>query len=91
MSYIALVYSGSSLAMTEVMDKETEKEFRPFIVDAVKESDVTLVTIHLANDKEIAEPWQLALEISASVPDDEWAKIPTDLAKNLDYYLYGSP
>jgi antitoxin (DNA-binding transcriptional repressor) of toxin-antitoxin stability system len=29
-------------------------------------------------------------EIAAQVPDAEWERIPTDLAKNLDYYLYGS-
>jgi hypothetical protein len=27
--------------------------------------------------------------ISETVPESEWAKLPTDLAKNLDYYLYG--
>jgi len=35
--------------------------------------------------------WEVALEIGASVPDEEWAKIPTDLAKNLHHYLYGAP
>jgi hypothetical protein len=27
--------------------------------------------------------------VSGTVPDSEWAKLPTDLAKNLDHYLYG--
>jgi hypothetical protein len=35
--------------------------------------------------------WEVALEIGASVPEDEWAKIPTDLSKNLHHYLYGAP
>jgi hypothetical protein len=35
--------------------------------------------------------WEIALEIGASVPEGEWAKIPTDLAKNLHHYLYGAP
>jgi len=35
--------------------------------------------------------WEVALEIGASVPDEEWAKIPTDLGKNLHHYLYGAP
>jgi hypothetical protein len=30
-------------------------------------------------------------EIRAQVPDDEWKKLPTDLSKNVDHYLYGSP
>jgi len=35
--------------------------------------------------------WEVALEIGASVPEQEWAKVPTDLAKNLHHYLYGAP
>jgi len=35
--------------------------------------------------------WEVALEIGASVPDEEWARVPGDLAKNLDHYLYGAP
>ena len=35
--------------------------------------------------------WEIAAEIGASVPDEEWAKVPRDAAKNLDHYLYGAP
>lgn len=34
--------------------------------------------------------WELVQEIGAEVPEAEWNKVPTDLAKNLDKYLYGS-
>ena len=30
--------------------------------------------------------WEIAAEISAQIPDSEWAKVPTDLAKNFDKY-----
>jgi hypothetical protein len=30
-------------------------------------------------------------EVSAQVPREEWEKLPKDLSKNLDHYLYGSP
>lgn len=30
-------------------------------------------------------------EISSQVPQEQWAKLPSDLSKNLDHYLYGSP
>ena len=30
--------------------------------------------------------WELVAEISAQVPDDEWQKLPTDLARRFDYY-----
>jgi hypothetical protein len=35
--------------------------------------------------------WQMVLEIGASIPDEEWEKVPTDLSINLDHYLYGAP
>jgi hypothetical protein len=35
--------------------------------------------------------WQVVLEIGASIPEEEWEKVPTDLSINLDHYLYGAP
>ena len=35
--------------------------------------------------------WEAVVEIGESVPDREWAKVPRDLSKNLDHYLYGAP
>jgi putative addiction module CopG family antidote len=28
--------------------------------------------------------------IAAEVPEEEWARVPTDLSKQVDHYLYGS-
>lgn len=30
-------------------------------------------------------------ELAAEVPQEEWARVPKDLAENLDHYLYGAP
>lgn len=30
-------------------------------------------------------------EIVATVPEEEWAKLPTDLGDHLDHYIYGTP
>jgi hypothetical protein len=30
-------------------------------------------------------------DITNQIPQSEWEKLPSDLSKNLDYYLYGSP
>ncbi|PZV13358.1 MAG: type I restriction endonuclease subunit R [Leptolyngbya sp.] len=30
--------------------------------------------------------WELAAQISAKVPDEEWAKVPPDLSQRFDYY-----
>jgi len=35
--------------------------------------------------------WEVIAEIGASVPEEDWAKVPNDLASNLDHYLYGAP
>lgn len=32
--------------------------------------------------------WEIAVEVSAQLPLDEWARMPPDAAKRLDHYLY---
>jgi len=34
---------------------------------------------------------EIFVRLGKQVPEEEWAKIPTDFAENLDHYLYGSP
>ena len=34
--------------------------------------------------------WEKIKGIMADVPPQEWEKVPTDLAQNLDHYLYGT-
>jgi hypothetical protein len=41
--------------------------------------------------REAKSVWELAAEISASVPLEDWDRMPTDASMNLDHYLYGSP
>jgi Arc/MetJ-type ribon-helix-helix transcriptional regulator len=35
--------------------------------------------------------WEVFEEISASIPDEEWAKLPNDGAEQHDHYIYGTP
>ena len=35
--------------------------------------------------------WEEILERTADIPDEEWDKLPTDLAEQHDHYLYGTP
>ena len=35
--------------------------------------------------------WEVIAEIGRRVPDEEWAKIPSDASYQLDHYLYGAP
>lgn len=33
---------------------------------------------------------EMVSRIAKAVPDSEWDRLPTDLSKNLDHYLYGT-
>ena len=35
--------------------------------------------------------WERILDRSAAIPDEEWDKLPTDLAEQHDHYLHGTP
>lgn len=35
--------------------------------------------------------WETISELGRSVPENEWAAVPTDLAAHLDHYLHGQP
>lgn len=35
--------------------------------------------------------WEIAAEISAEIPIEEWEELPSDGAANHDHYLYGAP
>jgi hypothetical protein len=34
---------------------------------------------------------EVVAELGTAVPPDDWARVPKDLAENLDHYLYGKP
>lgn len=38
-----------------------------------------------------SRPWEAIARIARQVTNEEWARIPTDLAQNVDHYLYRSP
>lgn len=40
-------------------------------------------------DSTVKPIWEQIIEIGATVPDEVWDQLPTDLAANLDHYLYG--
>lgn len=67
-------------------------EFHP---DGKLKSVVTVLelTIHPVGQDSFnpaAEPiWKIIEGIGAAVPAEEWEKVPTDGARNLDHYLYG--
>jgi len=35
--------------------------------------------------------WETIVSLGRQISEKEWARIPTDLAQNVDHYLYGTP
>lgn len=45
-----------------------------------------------AKDGERPVPiWEVIAALGRSVPPEELERLPTDLARNVDHYLYGAP
>lgn len=42
-------------------------------------------------DPNVKSIWEDAQELSASIPFEEWKKLPRDLAKNFRHYRHGTP
>lgn len=51
----------------------------------IKFSEISKLS-ELSFDPDAVPIWELVAEISAQVPDEEWQKLPTDLARRFDYY-----
>ena len=47
-------------------------------------------TTELAYVEGVKPIWETLAEMGASLPDEAWDKVPSDLAKRLDHYLYSS-
>jgi hypothetical protein len=41
-------------------------------------------------DDSVPPIWQSVVELGASLPAEEWDRLPTDFAANLERYLYGN-
>ena len=42
---------------------------------------------HVAQDSPI---WETIARLGESIPGEAWDKVPVDLSRNLDHYLYGA-
>lgn len=86
------------LKANQLRDKAWQKEQEAIsqLENMIKKDKTNQDKIKISRDKPMnnnlkynsqARPiWEIAAEISAKIPDSEWAKVPTDLAKNFDKY-----
>ena len=58
-------------------------------VEVVIEHDARPVAVLLAPSS-VESVDKIFSSIAEGVPEADWARVPADLAKNLDHYLYGS-
>lgn len=61
--------------------------------EAMQEAVQEFVANHQQRPQSLDSDWifDFAAELTASVPPEAWAELPTDLAKNFDHYHYGHP
>lgn len=57
-----------------------------------KVNEVEIIPNDTNNYDEKARPfWEMVSDVGMQITEKEWEKIPADLSKDLDHYLYGSP
>ena len=64
------------------IDKQMDNTFNK----SIAQTEETSACLDFKYDPNARPIWEIAAEISAQIPDSEWAKVPTDLAKNFDKY-----
>jgi Arc/MetJ-type ribon-helix-helix transcriptional regulator len=88
-SILAAVHSGRYASLDDAM-----ADAASLLVQRLKQEQAT--TQHPTSDEEsLSKPykpiWEVADDIRRSIPPEEWAKLPTDGARQIDHYISGSP
>ena len=78
--HFASVDDAMAEAVRLLLEKQSQSEAMPEKVGAGEQT----APVH----KPI---WEVFEEITASIPEEEWAKLPTDGAEQHDHYIYGTP
>jgi hypothetical protein len=73
------------LEKIQALPDDKQQEVLALVDEMLKEG-------HEPRSRENVRPiWEIITELSAQIPLEEWAKLPTDGAEQHDHYLYGSP
>jgi Arc/MetJ-type ribon-helix-helix transcriptional regulator len=84
---LAAVHSGRYASLDEAMAEAASLLVQRLNQERAKQPAASRPDAAQA-DKPI---WEVFQEISASVPDEVWESLPTDLSEQHDYYIYGTP
>jgi Arc/MetJ-type ribon-helix-helix transcriptional regulator len=85
---LAAVHSGRYASMNDAMT-----EAASLLVQRLKQEQAA-ANRPAGHDQVIpAEKpvWEEIMDLTADVPDDDWDKLPADLAEQHDHYIYGTP
>jgi Arc/MetJ-type ribon-helix-helix transcriptional regulator len=88
-SILEVVHSGRFASLDDAM-----AEAARLLLQHVKHEprELTSPVTDQQNPAQAEKPiWEEILELTADVPDEEWDKLPTDLAEQHDHYIYGTP
>ena len=80
-------YSDGALVPLEPLDLEEGKE----VVVSVEDAPAGMSGETAAPKRGLAAIVEKVKERQKDIPPEEWADVPTDLAKNHKHYLYGHP
>jgi hypothetical protein len=75
----------------ELHDPELPEGAEAEVIVVVEAQDEEKELQDLEYDPTVPPIWETVVAIGARIPDEEWEKVPKDLSKNLDHYLYGAP
>ncbi len=74
---------------TQVKARYTNGKLEP--LEPLNLTEGCLVTLSVSEEPEPESLLDMFKRIRASVPDDAWDDLPTDLVRNKKHYLYGHP
>jgi Arc/MetJ-type ribon-helix-helix transcriptional regulator len=86
---LAKVHGGLFPSMDAAMTEAAQ-----LLLERIEQEQATPRTSEAGQDAAVSTDhpiWERVLERTAEIPEEEWAKLPTDLAEQHDHYLYGSP
>jgi hypothetical protein len=97
-------FTPEQQGLLEALSRETGKPVSALIAQALEALQAHVRPAHVnggARDSDEEHPvpsltvrkpiWELFEEASREIPDEELDRLPTDLAAQVDHYLYGTP
>jgi Arc/MetJ-type ribon-helix-helix transcriptional regulator len=83
---LAAVHNGQFASLDDAMTKAAA-----LLLERLTQQQANVPTAAEKPTTKTQPIWEEIQELTADVPDEEWAKLPPDLAEQHDHYIYGTP